>query len=74
MRLAIAPGGELAGNVVLDPNKRMQGRGAYLCRAADADAPAPACLRSALRRGAIARTLRTRTAIEPKLVESTDGA
>jgi predicted RNA-binding protein YlxR (DUF448 family) len=55
---------------VLDPDGRMPGRGAYLCRAGSGDAPAEACLARALRGGGIARTLRAAVTVDPKLVES----
>jgi predicted RNA-binding protein YlxR (DUF448 family) len=43
---------------VIDATGTLPGRGAYLCRAADAGAPDGDCLQHALRRGAVARTLR----------------
>ncbi len=55
---------------VLDPDNRMSGRGAYLCRLPGSVQPDPQCLAGALRRGGIARTLRTRVSLDPKLVES----
>jgi uncharacterized protein len=55
---------------VLDRDGRMGGRGAYLCRREDAAEPRPECLSRAIRRGSIARTLRSRATLDPKLVES----
>jgi len=43
---------------IVDPAARLPGRGAYLCRAADASEPAADCLAHASRRGGIARALR----------------
>jgi len=45
-------------HAVADPLARMPGRGAYLCRAEDAQRPAEGCLKQAERKGAIARALR----------------
>ena len=76
VRLAVEPSAATLGTVVLDARGTLPGRGAYLCRAhADADQSAEGdadarCLSAALRRNAIARTLRSRVAIDPKLVES----
>jgi predicted RNA-binding protein YlxR (DUF448 family) len=76
MRIALAGDGRLAGPdraarlAVHDPDYRMPGRGAYLCRGAHPATPAPACLAQALRRGGIARALRTAVTVDPKLVES----
>jgi hypothetical protein len=55
---------------VLDGEQRMAGRGAYICRAGDATAPAPECLQRALQRGGISRTLRCAAPLDRKLVES----
>lgn len=55
---------------VLDPELRLAGRGAYLCRGTLPGEPAGACLQSATRRGAIPRALRSAVALDPKLVES----
>ncbi|MHB8492845.1 MAG: YlxR family protein [Solirubrobacteraceae bacterium] len=74
LRFAVAPGPCSPGaQVVMDLAGTMPGRGAYLCRDAAANAPAQDCLRVALRRGGIARTLRSRAPIAPELVESIDG-
>jgi predicted RNA-binding protein YlxR (DUF448 family) len=43
---------------VIDAAGTLPGRGAYLCRGSDPSAPCPDCLQHALRRGAVARTLR----------------
>jgi predicted RNA-binding protein YlxR (DUF448 family) len=43
---------------VLDPAKRMPGRGAYLCHGATVTRPSQDCLAQATRRGGIARALR----------------
>jgi predicted RNA-binding protein YlxR (DUF448 family) len=48
----------------------MPGRGAYLCVGADPALPDAGCLRLAIRRGAIARALRCRVTLDPKIVES----
>jgi hypothetical protein len=48
----------------------MAGRGAYLCRRPDADAPAGDCLNLAIRRDRIARALRCAVVIDAKLLES----
>jgi len=55
---------------VLDPENRMNGRGAYLCRDGATALPDRECLAAALRNGGIARTLRARVSLDPKLVES----
>jgi predicted RNA-binding protein YlxR (DUF448 family) len=44
---------------VLDATGTMPGRGAYLCRGASTAEPARDCLALALRRGGLARALRT---------------
>jgi predicted RNA-binding protein YlxR (DUF448 family) len=48
----------------------MPGRGAYLCLGAAPELPDGACLVRATSRGAIARALRAKVALDPKLVES----
>ncbi len=53
-----------------DRDGTMPGRGAYLCRAGGADAPAADCLARAIRRGGIARALRAAVTLDPKIVES----
>jgi predicted RNA-binding protein YlxR (DUF448 family) len=55
---------------VHDAEKRMQGRGAYLCAGEQAGLPAPECLAEAIRRGGIARALRAAVTLDPKIVES----
>jgi predicted RNA-binding protein YlxR (DUF448 family) len=57
---------------VLDVAGTLPGRGAYLCRAdaPGAIAPDPGCLRSATRRGAVARALRRAVAVDLEIVES----
>jgi len=55
---------------VRDRDGTMPGRGAYLCRGADRDGPAPECMALALRRGGFARALRCAVTVDPKLVES----
>jgi predicted RNA-binding protein YlxR (DUF448 family) len=58
---------------VVDRTCTMPGRGAYLCRdAVHERSPLVnrACLEQALRRGAVARTLRTQVTLAPELVES----
>ena len=55
---------------VRDDAGRLPGRGAYLCLDAPRDAPAPACLKEAMRRGGIARTLRATVALDAEIVES----
>jgi predicted RNA-binding protein YlxR (DUF448 family) len=54
----------------LDREGRMGGRGAYLCRAPEGEAPLRECAVAAVRRGAIQRTLRARATLDDKLVES----
>ena len=53
---------------VPDHAASMPGRGAYLCWSAAEGAPADACLRLAVERGGIARTLRCKASLT--LVES----
>jgi predicted RNA-binding protein YlxR (DUF448 family) len=55
---------------VADPQARMPGRGAYLCRELSSQLPRAECLAEATRRSAIARTLRCTATLDPKLVES----
>jgi predicted RNA-binding protein YlxR (DUF448 family) len=57
----------------LDRDGTMPGRGAYLCRGGAPDPsilPAPDCLTLALKRGAIARSLRCAVTLPVELVES----
>ncbi len=68
MRIALRRNG--APLAVRDEHGTMPGRGAYLCLDATQARPAADCLTLALRRGAIARALHTRTPLDPKLVES----
>jgi predicted RNA-binding protein YlxR (DUF448 family) len=69
VRLAVGP----QRRVLIDSTGSLPGRGAYLCAGGPpAESPAAQCLRSALRRGAIARSLRARVSLEPELVESVD--
>jgi predicted RNA-binding protein YlxR (DUF448 family) len=78
LRIAVAGRGQAAEgdarrSAIVDRDGNMPGRGAYLCRDADASAPATvdgACLERALRRGGIARALRSSVTVDPKLVES----
>jgi predicted RNA-binding protein YlxR (DUF448 family) len=55
---------------VIDSDGRLGGRGAYLCRDEDGESPRTECLERAIRRGSVARTLRAKVALDPKLVES----
>jgi predicted RNA-binding protein YlxR (DUF448 family) len=60
---------------VLDPAKRLPGRGAYLCQGRAEKQPAERCLELATRRGGIARALRRSISgglalSDAKLVES----
>jgi predicted RNA-binding protein YlxR (DUF448 family) len=57
---------------VIDPAGTLPGRGAYLCRRADAAvaAPNPDCLSLAVSRRGIARALRCAVSVDAKLVES----
>jgi hypothetical protein len=71
MRIALSRGeGDGSPLAVQDPDGRMPGRGAYLCRGGSPDEPAAACLSVALRRGGIPRALRAPATVDPKLVES----
>ncbi len=72
---AVESDGTAPARAVLDPAKRMPGRGAYLCRDATLVQPSADCLAQATRRGGIARALRRSIAGdlalgEAKLVES----
>ena len=58
-----------ARRAVQDRAGTMPGRGAYVCRAGESEAPAEACLAQAVRRGGIARALRAAVTLDPKLVE-----
>jgi uncharacterized protein len=55
---AVETDGAVAARAVLDPAKRMSGRGAYLCHGASVTQPSQDCLAQATRRGGIARALR----------------
>ncbi|HUH80362.1 MAG TPA: YlxR family protein [Solirubrobacteraceae bacterium] len=55
---------------VADPDKRMPGRGAYLCMGPGPAGVNPPCLERASRRGGLSRGLRTRVSAGPELVES----
>jgi len=55
---------------VQDRTGSMPGRGAYICRAGESESPATDCLAQAVRRGGIARALRSAVKLDPKLVES----
>ncbi len=55
VRVARAP----SGSVAVDPTGKAAGRGAYLCRQ-------PTCWTTALRRGALARALRTSIAADDR--------
>ncbi|HMD56347.1 MAG TPA: YlxR family protein [Solirubrobacteraceae bacterium] len=71
VRLAAARRYDAAGPLaVIDDSGTMPGRGAYLCRSDVAPHPAAECLARALRRGALARTLRAPVTLDPKIVES----
>jgi predicted RNA-binding protein YlxR (DUF448 family) len=74
MRFALAeprpPGATKPARAVHDPRGTMPGRGAYLCRGEQPGVPVAECLRAALRRAAVARTLRAAVTLDPKLVES----
>jgi predicted RNA-binding protein YlxR (DUF448 family) len=75
LRIAVAgrAQGDARGSAIVDRDGTMPGRGAYLCRDPDSSVPATvdgACLEQALRRGGIARALRTSVTVDPKLVES----
>ena len=71
LRFALA-GDDGAGSrrAVLDCDARLDGRGAYLCRAAEGGRPRTECLAAAIKRSAFARALRAKVALDPKLVES----
>jgi predicted RNA-binding protein YlxR (DUF448 family) len=58
------------GRAVPDREGTMPGRGAYLCRGTDAVTPAEACLARAMRRGGIARALRSPVTFDHKPLES----
>lgn len=75
MRIAVsaqepAPAEGPTRRAVLDRDGTLPGRGAYLCAGAAPGEPAASCLALALRRGAIARALRSAVTVDPKLVES----
>jgi predicted RNA-binding protein YlxR (DUF448 family) len=72
MRIALSEGGSIARgrHAVHDAAGTMPGRGAYLCVGRAPAEPLAQCLALAMRRNAIARTLRSAVTIDPKLVES----
>ncbi|MGD0454302.1 MAG: YlxR family protein [Solirubrobacteraceae bacterium] len=79
LRIAVADRGSAGDgdgacrNAIVDRHGTMPGRGAYLCRGGYPDQPAAvdrACLERAVRRGGIARALRSPVTLDPKLVES----
>jgi predicted RNA-binding protein YlxR (DUF448 family) len=55
---------------VLDSERRMPGRGAYLCADGEGAGPASECLATALHRNAIGRALRSTVSLDDKLVNS----
>ncbi|MCA1690186.1 MAG: YlxR family protein [Actinobacteria bacterium] len=55
------------GFAVPDPDGRMGGRGAYVCRASSSEVD-PACLDRATRRGGLARALRRPVKIAPDVL------
>jgi predicted RNA-binding protein YlxR (DUF448 family) len=68
----VAVGQSSAGprRVVIDPEGKLPGRGAYLCRDGS-DGPRRGCLERALKRGSIGRALHCAVILEPgELVES----
>jgi predicted RNA-binding protein YlxR (DUF448 family) len=75
LRIALAPAGERgqARTAVADERAVLPGRGAYVCREPSSGAPQPSCLAQASRRGVLARALRARVTLDPKLVESREG-
>jgi len=71
LRIAVArEKGARTARAVWDRDGRMPGRGAYLCRAGDAELPVAQCLAQASRRGALARGLRAAVTLDAELVES----
>jgi predicted RNA-binding protein YlxR (DUF448 family) len=60
-----------AGLAVPDPQAKLPGRGAYLCR--EGEGPKGSCLERALRRGSLSRTLRSRVVAVWEAVESSNG-
>ncbi len=79
LRIAVVERGSARGGdgarkrAIVDRDGKLPGRGAYLCRAAGSAASAAAdsaCLERAMRRGGIARALRSSVTLDPKLVES----
>jgi uncharacterized protein len=70
LRIALAPGQDDGRPLaVADPGARLQGRGAYLCRAGQGG-PEEACLALAVRRGGFARALRAAVTLDREIVES----
>ena len=55
---------------IADPACTLPGRGAYLCRDGERALPLSDCVARAVRRGGIARALRAKVTLDPKLVES----
>jgi uncharacterized protein len=70
LRIALVDGALGKNRAILDPEARLPGRGAYLHIGEDGSSPNPVCLAEAVRRGGIARTLRAKATLDPKLVES----
>jgi predicted RNA-binding protein YlxR (DUF448 family) len=71
VRLAVERrGGAEQPIAVQDTRGTMPGRGVYLCLAGEDARPSGRCLSLAIRRGGIARTLRARVTVDPKIVES----
>jgi predicted RNA-binding protein YlxR (DUF448 family) len=62
--------GATAATAVIDASAQMPGRGAYLCRSAQAPAPDAGCIARATQRRAIPRALRAAVSLDDKLVES----
>jgi predicted RNA-binding protein YlxR (DUF448 family) len=70
LRIALVDGAQGRRCATLDREARLPGRGAYLHIGEDCSRPDPACLAEAVRRGGIARALRAKATLDPKLVES----
>ena len=70
VRIALADTGAPGARAVLDPEGKMPGRGAYLCRGRRSGRPTSACLARALRGGRMGRALRATVRIDTELLES----
>lgn len=71
VRLAtVASGSGSPATLVIDLERKLPGRGAYVCREQSTDAPVADCLSHALTRKTLARAFRRAVTVPAEIVES----